>query len=205
MKKVLFFLLFFSNAYLAIGQRSMTTKEFAIGERRRGYVGILGGYSFPLGDFTVERLGRAKEGIRTDITFGYLFTENVGVAAKAYYGTHDYKEHPTRAERTNWKYYGLLAGPLISGTIARNTELAFHPMVGFSQANFPREEEDKNLQSKVAFAAGLGANLQYNFHSRFGAHFSLDYYYSRVKFDRDKRKYMVSTVTPSLGITYRFH
>src|SRR5690606_3378437 len=107
--------------------------------------------------------------------------------------------------RTNWKYYGLLAGPLISGTVARNTELAFHPMVGFSLANYPREEDEKNLQSNVAFAAGIGANIQYNFHSRFGAHLSVDYYYTRAKFDGMKRKYIISTVTPSLGIAYRFH
>ena len=192
---------------LAEAQKSMTTKEFAIGERRRGFVGISGGLAFPVGDFRAEELARAETGFRLDlINFGYLFTENFGLASKLYYGNHDFVEQANNPESSNWKYYGLLAGPLVSGTIHRNIELAFHPMAGFSLAQLPQPKDNEtSIESKVAPAFSLGTSLQLNPFSRIGFHVGLEYYYTKVKFEKPRKTYRITTLTPSLGVAFRFH
>ena len=58
------------------------TKYRNLSQKRKGYIGISLGPSIPLGDFSNPSSGAAKTGLHLNlVNFGYLITDNVGIAA----------------------------------------------------------------------------------------------------------------------------
>lgn len=96
------------------------------------------------------------------IDFGYLFNENIGIAAKLQgkgYSVNAHSAHMSDDSGT-LTITTLTAGPLLSFQSGNKGRFEIKPMVGFGAANLKIDNISINSDTKLAF----GLDIQYRYH-----------------------------------------
>lgn len=122
---------------------------------KRSYIGIGLGATYTFDD---EEFGFQLN----LIDFGYLFNENIGIAAKLQGKAYSVNVHSTHG----WNNSGTLsistltAGPLLSFQSGNKGLFEIKPMVGFGSASLKIDNVSINSETKMAF----GLDIQYRYH-----------------------------------------
>lgn len=167
-------------------------------QKRKGFIGLSIGASIPIGDFADKLDGAAQTGIQLNlINFGYLFSENIGVAA-TWFGASNpidfYSIDP-------WSYGGLLAGPLLSFPASKNVDWDFKPMIGYSVTTFPGI--DYITEQSTAFAFSVGTQLRFHVGKKISLTLSADYFYTNPEFIYYDIEQKIGTITIGVGVAFR--
>lgn len=169
--------------------------------RRKGYIGLSIGPSFPVGDFA--SYGYAKTGIHINlINFGYRFSENVGLSA-TWFGAANPLDVPGYSP---WSYGGLMAGPLLSFPLSEKLEWDFRPMIGFSSAMLP--DSKLGTERAASFAFNFGTVLRINVGNKVAVLWSADYYSTKARFENYignniPYEQNIGTISFGFGVAYR--
>ena len=173
---------------LAIGSES-----FAQSNRdRNGYIGINIGPSFPTGELKNDGLAKTGHNLSL-INFGYLFSDNLGIAAKWSGNAHQIDD-----SGEYWSYGTLLAGPLYSTPISSRVEWDLRGLVGYGTALL---DTDYFVAKGNGFAYSIGTGIRNNFARKWTLTVNLDYLAVKPKGDFEGDKF--SAVDMSIGIAYR--
>lgn len=159
---------------------------------RNGYIGINIGPSFPVGQLKND--GLAKTGLNVSlINFGYLFSNNLGIAAKLSGNAHEID-----SSGEYWSYGTILAGPLYSTPLSSRVEWDLRGLVGYGNASV---ETDYFVAEGNGLAYSLGTGIRNNFSNKWALTVNLDYLAVQPKGDFEGDKF--SAIDLSIGISYR--
>ena len=147
---------------------------------RRGYIGLSVGPSIPVGDWSVLPTGLALN----LVDFGYLFTDNFGVAGK-WFGT------AYRKSGVDFSAGGLLGGLLASTPITPKINLEGNILIGAT--SFRAALGGISGNSDLYFGYGIGAGLRYNTSEKISLLLNADYLGSDE----------YSSVNLTFGVAYR--
>jgi len=166
-------------------------------QRRKGYIGISIGPSFPIGEFKEDAW--ANTGVNLSlINFGYLFNNRVGIAANWFGGAHTVDASQFGLAEGMWSYGGLLAGPLVSTPVGRNIDFDARVQIGFSAANLKLEGYNVD-GTGFAYSAGIG--IRAHLGRKLSLNLNADVLTSNNKGDYMERK--IQTIHPTIGLSYR--
>lgn len=119
-------------------------------------------------------------------------------------------------EADHWQYYGITAGPMLTFELNKSVFTDLRLMGGMANVNSPRAEEDGEivLDEEWAWAPVLqgGINLRIDAGKNFFVFTSLDYQYTKPKFEiepivgviEDRVHQKVSVLNASGGIGFKF-
>lgn len=208
MKTVIATLLFGSVAFSAFAQQSPDPEN----QRRKSFIGITLGPAIPVGQFaTRDNRPVTGTGMQINlINFGYLFNDRIGMAAKWYGGANPLKFEARNANLTNefepYSYGGIMAGPMVSFPLAERAELDFRALIGYCITQFPKPKNSKITHtSKAALAYSLGINMRFHLSSRFSIPLGVEYFSSSAENKDTRFEQTISTITPTIGLAYRFN
>ena len=158
-------------------------------KEQKNFLAFTVGPSFPFGvfgsteltdpeaglDLSTDESGLAKNGYTFEIKYGYQFHKIFGLAASVVYGSNNvdksFLEDDAEIKVDPWEYYGILAGPRITGTLSPMTSLDFSVLSGVAFANSPRamidDEEFLEDDWQTTVPLKLAADLRFNFKNRF--------------------------------------
>lgn len=171
------------------------------GHRRKGYIGIRMGPSFPLGDFSDKSIGRAGTGLHlTLVDFGFLFNDYVGICANWFGGANptDYYDHSNH--EAVWSYGGMMVGPLASLALSPKVEIDLKPMIGYCITT-PHGGTWQNAQDP-AFAYAMNMALRYHLGRSVSLIATTGYFSTRPT----SRKWWIQeieTINASVGVAFR--
>ncbi|GHT10263.1 hypothetical protein FACS189415_8000 [Bacteroidia bacterium] len=158
-------------------------------DSRKGYIG--GGIG---GAGLMKEYSDAAGGLQLNVNFGYLFSNNVGIAASFYNTSFDIEGY----KNTSIGLTGLLAGPLFSTSMASGIlDFDVRPGIGVAMGNVSSGSASVNSDDYI-FSFGLGTSLRWNCSDYVSLSANMDYYYGKV-FDLD-----LSSIGFSIGVNYRF-
>lgn len=159
-------------------------------EIRRGYIGLSLGVAFPAGDIDGDAVsGGAQLNL---VDFGYLFSQNVGIAATLF-GTAFISKADSKS---SLGMGGIMVGPLFSfASKSYKTEFDLKPMIGF--ANGTLISDGSTSSSKRDIALGLGAAMRINVGRKVSLTVGADYYYATPE-DVD-----LSSFAIKIGVNFR--
>ena len=169
-------------------------------QKRRGYIGLSIGPSIPVGEFADISNGVAKTGIQLNlVNFGYLFSENFGIAAK-WFGA----ANPVDAEGIDpWSYGGLMTGPLLSFQVADKVEWDFHPMIGYCVAMLPDLGTGYVSEYDGSFAYNIGAAFRFNVGNKVALLVGADYFSTKSVFQDNHIEQKIGTLSFDFGVAFR--
>lgn len=196
MKKILFsFLSIFVFTAMAIAQESKT--EIV----QRNFLIVSAGPSFPFGDFASTDInntnaGMAKTGFTIDLKYGHHFDNVFGLALGAVYGRHDVdKSFLTDGSGVSirpWEYFGILAGPMVTGTLTPKT---FFDLSVSSGVAFLTSPEGK-LNGEIVAAKDNSTTVPLKLAGDFRFSFNRSgYLFGGVNYTYMKPRFNVSTQT----------
>lgn len=170
------------------------TKENG-GARRRGYIGLSLGPSFPIGDFAKKEnfaSGTGLTGPETTsiglqlnlINFGYLFSEHVGIAG-SWFGAAYSRTSNRSYELEPWSCGSIMIGPLFSFPISEKAEWDFRPMLGRSVCGGQREDGSNTtlLERNSALVFNIGTVFRIHTGKKVSLLLSADYFSTKLKFN----------------------
>jgi hypothetical protein len=130
------------------------------------YFALLGGPSFPVGEFAQNSLntsnimiadrgaGFAKAGVNVNFTYGYHISSPLGITASVFYNNHALNNAAMQRELEreldiptgsmtdlkpdHWQWYGIAAGPMFFHQLSPNVTLNLRAMAGIANANSPK-------------------------------------------------------------------
>lgn len=131
-------------------------------QHRKGYIGLSIGPSFAVGDLSELPVGL----ILNLVDFGYLFTNNIGVAAK-WFGTAHAESGAT------FGVGGLMAGLLASTPISEKINFEGKALVG--PGVFVASYDGESETSEAYFGYDLGVGLRFNTSEKVSLLLNADY------------------------------
>lgn len=141
-------------------------KQIAYGDnnfqQRKGYIGLSLGPSFAIGDLSELPVGA----IVNLVDFGYLFTDNIGIAAK-WFGTAHVESGAT------FGVGGLMAGLLASTPISEKINLEGKVLIG--PGVFVASYDGDSETSQAYFGYDLGLGLRFNTSEKVSLLLNADY------------------------------
>lgn len=127
---------------IALAQESKTEKF------QRNFLALTAGPSFPIGDFASTNwqdnkdAGLAKTGFTIDLKYGHQINRVFGIKVNGVYGRYAVDKTALSTESglsvDPWQYFGVLAGPMISGKLSSRTYADFSVLSGVISAAFPK-------------------------------------------------------------------
>ena len=130
--------------------------------QRKGYIGLSVGPSFAVGDLSDLPVGA----ILNLVDFGYLFTENIGIAAK-WFGTAHVESGET------FGVGGLMAGLLASTPISEKINFEGKVLIGFGASTY--SDGTNSVTSDLYFGNDLGVGLRFNTSEKVSLLLNADY------------------------------
>lgn len=137
---------------------------------KKGFLILSIGPSFPVGDFNSKRLDNdhaayAKTGFNIDLQGGYHFVKNFGVGGSAFFSLYSFNEQRLKDQMVqeglipsgtnfsvdHWKYYGVVAGPIVTLDVSNKTFIDFSVMTGVVSANSPKAIVMENGNTATLF------------------------------------------------------
>ena len=173
---------------------------------RKGYIGITGGLSVPVGKFASSDLndseaGYADPGIRFNlINFGYTFGGGFGVAA-TWMGS----AHPITLDAGfsffdgTWAYGSLMAGPMYSLEFSDKINLDFRAMLGLTTVNLDVEGVDED---GTGLGIDLSATFRLNFANRWCVLANADFFSTNAELDNGIEQ-KIASLNLTGGIGFR--
>lgn len=131
-------------------------------QHRKGYIGLSIGPSFAVGDLSDLPVGL----ILNLVDFGYLFTENIGIASK-WFGTAHMESGET------FGVGGLMAGLLVSTPINEKTNFESKLLAGFGAYTY--SDGSTSYTSDAYFGYDLGVGLRFNTSEKVSLLLNADY------------------------------
>lgn len=147
---------------------------------KRGYIGLSIGPSIPLGDWSFLPAGPALN----LVDFGYLFTDNFGIAGKLFGSAY-------KKSGIDYGANGLLGGLLASTPIAPKINLEGNLLIGAATSR--AGIGGISVNTDLYFGYGIGAGLRYNANDNISLLLNADYLGSDD----------YSSVNLTLGVAYR--
>lgn len=212
-------LLFFIGMY---AQKESSGKEF------KHFLAINGGYTLPVGDFgssdlSNEDAGLAKEGYNININLGYGISEKWGIMGAFVYSDLAVDKSIFGADPDikieHWKYYGVLAGPMLLLPSSPKVKFDLNFMVGAANFTSPKimyaGETLMSDESSIAASFQTGADIHYMFGKKGIIFGGLSYFYAQPSFNVDyqdelgqpateKVSQKISTLNLFAGVGFRF-
>lgn len=148
--------------------------------QRRGYIGLSVGPSFAVGDLSDLPVGLALN----LVDFGYLFTDNIGIAGK-WFGTAHAESGAT------FGLGGLLAGLLASTPISPKINFEGKALIGFSA--FTASYDGESETSDLYFGYDIGVGLRFNTSDKVSLLLNADYIGADV----------YNSINLTFGVAYR--
>lgn len=146
---------------------NQTRNQLSYGEievqQRKGYIGVSIGPSFGVGDLSSLPVGL----ILNLVDFGYLFTDNIGIAAK-WFGT----AHAESGE--TFGVGGLMAGLLASTPISEKVNFEGKVLIGFGSGIYTDSYGDSE-STDLYFGYNLGAGIRINTSEKVSLLINADY------------------------------
>lgn len=165
---------------------------------RRGYIGLSLGASLPVGDFADTSNGMADTGLKLNlIDFGYLFTENIGIAATWFGAANMF----VIDDVDPWSYGSIMAGPLFSFPVSGMVDWDFKPIVGYAVTTVPNFGLGKEQAS--SFSYSLGSQWRVNVGENVSLLINVDYFSTKPEFSELGFEQNIGTITIGAGIAYR--
>ncbi|MCH7398848.1 porin family protein [Belliella sp. DSM 107340] len=167
-------------------------------DKRRGYIGLTIGPSFPLGDFGDPSNGLAKTGLQINlVNFGYLFSDNFGIAG-SWFGA----ANPIDANGIDpWSYGGLMIGPLLSLPVSETVDFDFKPMIGYAATTIPNV--GSGTQTSASYAYSLGTQVRIHVGPKFSLIISADYFSTKPEFENYNVEQKIGTINLGFGGSFR--
>jgi len=131
-------------------------------QHRKGYIGLSLGPSFAIGDLSELPVGL----ILNLVDFGYLFTDNIGIAAK-WFGTAHAESGAT------FGVGGLMAGLLASTPISEKINFEGKALIGFGASTLT--DGTYSETSEAYFGYDLGVGLRFNTSEKVSLLLNADY------------------------------
>lgn len=131
-------------------------------QQRKGYIGLSLGPSFATGDLSDLPVGL----ILNLVDFGYLFTDNIGIAAK-WFGTAHAESGAT------FGVGGLMAGLLASTPISEKINFEGKALIG--PGVFVASYDGESETSEAYFGYDLGVGLRFNTSEKLSLLLNADY------------------------------
>lgn len=193
---------------------------------KKSFLAFQLGASIPLGDFVSATLdnedaGFALTGVTLDLNYMYSFTENVGLAASAFYNVNGLDISKLREvtgvsslKMDHWQFIGLVAGPAFSFEMSPKVQGDMRIMGGIATANSPDVSVNgsplvpEDWGGSGVFQAGLGCRVKLGGNSYFSG--GIDYRYLRPKFSVNANgtnmevEQNMSVLNLSVGIGFKF-
>jgi len=166
--------------------------------KRKGYIGLSFGPSMPLGDFADQSNGAAKTGLHLNlINFGYLYSNNVGVAATWFGASNaiDIKGIDP------WSYGGLMVGPLFSFPVSEKADWDLKPMIGYSATTVP--DLGQGTEQATSFAFNIGTQIRFHVSNKVSFILSADYFSTKPVFEDYGIEQKINTLSLEFGVAYR--
>ena len=196
------------------------TKQNNINQKRKGYIGLSLGPSFPLGDFKEKNnfpFGTGLTGPETTSTglqftlvnFGYLFTEHFGIAG-SWFGAAYSRSSNRNYELDPWSCGALMVGPLLSYPISEKLEWDLRPMIGCSVCSGdPENTTPVTIESSMALIVNLGTVFRIHAGKRFSFLLTADYFSTKLKFEdlwvgsSSAKEQAINAISLGFGFAYR--
>jgi hypothetical protein len=147
--------------------------------RNGTYLLVTAGPSFPFNDFASDDIsnrnaGMAKTGLTVDLKLGHHVDRVFGLAANAVYGRYavdkSYVGNAPGVSIEPWQYYGILAGPMVTGTLSRRASFDFSVLTGAVFVNSPKAVDRNNLVvADSDWSTAVPFKLSADFRFRFNA------------------------------------
>lgn len=196
---------------------------------KRNFLALTAGPSFPVGDFASTDLdnddaGLAKTGFTIDLKYGHHFNNVFGLTAAAIYGRYAVDKSAISDDGTTglsidpWQYYGILAGPLVTGGLSRQAFIDFSVLSGAVLTAFPKSTLDGIEVTKrdwsTAVPIKFAADLRFGFNNAGYIFVGGSYMYMKPKFNvtakvdddfettRLKQKMGMFGANAGIGITF---
>lgn len=139
----------------------------------RSMISFNAGVSIPIMCFASDNYyntaaGYARPGFTFDLTYGYRFWENLGIAGSIFFSGNNVKTGIVEAPgKPGYKYYGLLIGPMATKDFSSQWSGDIRFLAGVSKVHVPKliyaETTVMNADKAVAFTWTAGAGVRYNF------------------------------------------
>lgn len=157
----------------------------------KNYAGIKAGLAFPMGQYVSDNY---KIGGQFDFNFGYLFSENIGIATLLFYTFFPKKGDSSGSVGLG----GFMVGPLFAIT-SELSKVGFdvRPSIGFgtgSGINTPYSASS----GAITITAGLGASVRWNCRRELSLSGNVDLFYGSPK------SVNLSSFAISIGVHRRF-
>ncbi|MGM0636644.1 MAG: hypothetical protein ACQESK_11315 [Bacteroidota bacterium] len=184
-------------------KKGNASTEQSVYEKKNGYIGLTIGASIPVGEFASDQGGLANTGLQINlINFGYLFTENIGIAA-AWFGAANPVSSVNGMEIDPWSYGGLMLGPLFSAPFQENITVDFRPMLGYANTTVPDIGYGEERASSLAFS--VGTVLRFDVSDNFLIMLTADYLSTTPTFDRYSVEQPINTFTLGVGAAFKLN
>lgn len=178
----------------------------SIAQDRKGYIGLSGGLSVPVGKFGSNNIndadaGFAEVGLRFNlINFGYTFGGGFGIAAN-WMGT----AHPVTVNagfttfNGTWAYGSLMAGPMYTLNVSDKIDIDFKALVGLTVLTL---DIDGDSQDADGLGINIGSTFRFNFADRWCVLTNLDYFTSKPEFENGGEQ-KIASINLTGGIGFR--
>ncbi len=177
--------------------------------KKDGYLGLSVGISMPNLSFSDNC--HATTGFQFNINWGYLFMNNIGIASTAFTASNGFE-----GETSQWEYFAILAGPMVTVPIADMFEWDLRAMCGYVGATPPEVQVDAYdghsydvfyNSFNSAFGLSFGTVFRWNFSNSFSFFGNIDYFQTNDEFSKEYRNSYsyesIETITFGVGLAYR--
>jgi hypothetical protein len=191
------------------------------------YLSLQLGPSLPTGDFTRknienEEAGFAKTGLAVDLNYIYHFSENIGLAASAFFNINSLAIKKIREltgvstlKTDHWQSIGLVVGPAFSYPLSNRVKADLKIMGGITSANSPDVRTngfllaDEDWVTAALLQTGLGLRVNLGQHAFFASNIDLRYINPRFEItvtggEQEIRRQQLSTLNLTCGVGVRF-
>jgi hypothetical protein len=183
-------------------------------DERKGYLGLSLGMSTSLITGSLNSMfENPSPSYYISFNFGYLFSKNIGIAASYLTAANEFNKNIEDNAQYS-EFNALIAGPLFSFDLKRNTKLELSPMIGYAKTTLANHVTKYYIiqgESSSNFAYNIAATLRYDISKKTSLFFTLGLFGTDAKFDAawrsnysdDNIEQNFSSLALSAGFAYR--
>ena len=213
MKKLLLWTAAWLFGFSTAGQDNKSAPE------KKSFLAFSAGLSIPIvcygsTDINNKNAGYAKIGFTLDLSYGYRFGKNLGVTGSAFYSSNKTDKTVLDGAQGSYRYYGVVAGPLLTKNLSSKAGIDFKYMAGFAHVIAPKllrgGETLLEKASANAFAWTAGVGLRYGLGDNTFFSFKVDHsqmkpqFHSSAQGENAKTEQHIVVINIDAGIGIKF-
>lgn len=167
----------------------------------KGYIGASIGGFIPYGNYGNPSDNLEKNGFQMNGSFGYLFTNVIGVSGSLYWCGSEINE-------SWWENWGLMVGPLISIPLGNKVKWDLRPMIGYSSSSIYASYDylpDYDGGTTSGPSYNLGTALRLNLGQKASYLLSFEYFSVKPEFEGYPIIPNIATLSLSAGVAFRLY